>query len=163
MRYVVSLFVLLAILWLAVSGVYKPLILMLGAGSVALVVWLSHRMDVVGVEHNPVLFSWRLPVYWAWLLWQIMMANVNVARAVLSPSRISPRLVRVPVGYKSAVSKVTYGNSVTLTPGTVTLLLTDRELTAHALDQKSAEGLEMGEMDRWIEWLESGRAKEGDR
>lgn len=157
MRYVMSLSILLASLWLAISGVYKTPILLLGVGSVALVVWLSRRMDVVGVEHNPVLFSWRLPVYWAWLLGQIVSANLNVARAIASPARVRPGLVRMPVGHKSAIGKVTYANSVTLTPGTISLLLTGSELTAHALDPHSARGLETGEMDRWIQWLESGR------
>ncbi len=154
MRYIISLTLVLAALWLAVSGVYKPLILMLGAGSVALVVWLSLRMEVVGVEHNPVLFSWRLPLYWLWLVWQIVVTNINVARLILSPGRIHPRMLSVPVPHKTAVAKVAYANSVTLTPGTVSLLLTEKELTVHALDIGSARELEAGTMAERIAWLE---------
>ncbi len=154
MRYIISLSLLLVVLWLAISGVYKPLILLLGAGSVALVVWISIRMDVVGAEHDPGLFSWRLPVYWGWLLRQIVTANINVCRRVLAPASIQPRVVRVPVPHKTAVGRVTYGNSCTLTPGTVTLLLTPDELTAHALDEASARDLESGAMADKISWLE---------
>lgn len=159
MRYLMSLALVLAALWLAVSGVYKPLIFTLGAGSIALVLWLSARMEVVGTEHNPIIYSWRLPAYWAWLAWQIVKSNANVVRAVISPGRVAPRIIRVPVGYQSAVAKVTYANSVTLTPGTVSLYLTDQELTVHALDPYSAEGVKQGDMARRIAWLEGGRAR----
>ena len=154
MRYLISLGMLLAALWLAISGVYKPQIIALGAASVVLVVWLSRRMDVVGVEHNPVLYSWRLPLYWAWLVFEIIKANLTVVRLVLTPGKISPRVVTVPVPHKTAVAKVTFANSCTLTPGTVTLLLEPTELTAHVLDADSAKDLEAGRMAAKISWLE---------
>jgi len=157
MRYLLSLAVTTTALWLGISGVYKPVILLLGAGSVLMVVWLSARMEVVGTEHNPVIYSWRLPVYWVWLIGQIFSANLNVARSVLSPERIDPQIIRVPVNHKSAVARVTYANSVTLTPGTVSLYLSDQELLVHALDRKSAEGVEQGEMERRVQWLEGRR------
>lgn len=159
MRYTISLVLVLAALWLAVSGVYKPPLLLLGAASAALVTWLSLRMDVVGAEHNPLLFSWRLPVYWAWLVWQIALANVHVARRVLDPEGLRPAVVRVPVPHRTAVARVTYGNSVTLTPGTVSLHLSVDRLTVHALDGHSAAGLEDGAMARRIGWLEGSRTK----
>lgn len=154
MRYLISLSLLLAALWLGISGVYKPLMFMLGAASVLVVVWLSRRMDVVGVEHNPALYSWRLPVYWAWLVGQIIKANLTVAKLVLNPARIRPQIVRVPVPLDSSVAKVTYANSCTLTPGTVTLQLEPDELTAHVLDAGSAEDLQAGHMAAHIAWLE---------
>lgn len=154
-RYVISLTVVLAALWLGVSGVYKPLLFMLGAASVALVVWLSLRMDVVGVEHNPALYSWRLLVYWGWIVKMIVMSNLNVARLILDPSKIRPQIVRVPVPHQTYIAKVTYANSCTLTPGTVAMHLTEDELTAHCLDDWSAKDLREGTMARYIQWLES--------
>lgn len=154
MRYTVSLTLILVALWLAVSGVYKPPLLLLGAASVALVVWLSRRMQVIGAEHNPLLFSWRLPVYWIWLLWQIILANIHVAQRVLAPDGVRPTVIRVPVPHDTAVGRATYANSVTLTPGTVTLLLSPDSLTVHALDAHSADGLSDGKMARRIKWLE---------
>lgn len=156
MRYFLSLAIVLSLLWLGMSGVYKPLMFILGAVSVVFVVWMSRRMDVVGVEHNPVLYSWRLPVYWVWLLWEIIKSNVEVSRAALSPRKlVRPRVVKVPMRLNSAVGKVTYGNSVTLTPGTVTLLLEEDYLEAHALLESSAASLESGAMERKIAWLEN--------
>lgn len=158
MRYSIALAVTLSALWLGISGVYKPLLFALGASSVAFVVWLSRRMDVVGVEHNPILYSWRLPIYWFWLLGEIVKANIEVAHAAVRPrAMVQPSLVKVPVTLVSPVAKVTYANSVTLTPGTVTLLLENNELEAHALMESSAAGLRSGVMERKIAWLEQHR------
>lgn len=160
MRYFLSLAIILSALWLGISGVYKPVILALGAASVLLVVWLSARMEVVGTEHNPVLYSWRLPVYWGWLVWQIVTANVHVARLVLQPQRIRPRVIRAPVPHKTSVAKVTYANSITLTPGTVTLHLEADFVEVHAIDDHSAAGVEDGSMAAKVSWLENGRKVE---
>ena len=154
MRYIFFLTLLLAALWLALSGVYKPLILGLGAASIALSVWLAHRMDVVGAEHNPGLFSWRLPVYWAWLVWQIVAANFRVARLVFSPRDIGPRVVEAPVPLTTDVGRTSYANSVTLTPGTVSLRLEPDVLTVHALSARDADDIRRGEMADKVRWLE---------
>lgn len=154
MRYAISLAVVLALLWLGISGVYKPMLFLLGAGSVLFVVWMSRRMDVVGVEHNPILYSWRLPAYWVWLLREIVKSNIEVAHATLQPERVRPSMFEVPMKLDSAVGKVTYANSITLTPGTVTLLLEDDRLEVHALLQSSADGVRSGAMERKIAWLE---------
>ncbi len=157
MRYFLSLAIILSALWLGISGVYKPVILALGAASVLLVVWLSARMEVVGTEHNPAVYSWRLPVYWGWLVWQIVMANVHVARLVLQPQRIRPRVIRAPVPHRTSVAKVTYANSITLTPGTITLRLEADFVDVHAIDDHSAAGVEDGSMAAKVSWLERGR------
>lgn len=155
MRYLVALAITLSVLWLGLSGVYKPLLFVLGAVSVLFIVWMSRRMEVVGVEHNPVLYSWRLPVYWLWLLWEIVKSNIEVARAALAPGdRVHPMILKLPMDLDSAVSKVTYANSITLTPGTVTLLLEKDWLEVHALLESSAISLESGAMERKIAWLE---------
>lgn len=155
MRYAISLSVVLALIWLGISGVYKPLLFALGAGSVLFVVWVSRRMDVVGVEHNPILYSWRLPVYWLWLLWEIVKSNIDVARAALNPDRhVDPEVFTVPMDLDSSVGKITYANSITLTPGTVTLLLEDDDVEVHALLRSSADGVRSRSMEKKIRWLE---------
>ena len=155
MRYAFSLTLTLVALWLAISGIYKPLLFILGGGSVALVVWLSLRMDVVGVEHNPGLYFPKLFAYWAWLVGQIITANIHVAKRVLSPGQIRPHVIDVPVPHHTAVSRVTYANSCTLTPGTVTLDITLESMRVHALDDASAEGLKSGQMADKVLWLEN--------
>lgn len=154
MRHFLSLAAVLAVLWLGLSGVYTPVVLSLGAVSVLLVLWLSARMEVVGIEHNPVLFSWRLPIYWLWLVWQVVLANVHVASLVLQPKRLRPRVFRSPVPHHSEVARVTYANSITLTPGTITLRLRDDHIEVHAIDEISAAGVHSGEMAARVGWLE---------
>lgn len=154
MRKILFLTFILAALWLAISGVYKPVILLLGMASIALVVWLSLRMKVVGDEHDPLFFAWRLPLFWLWTLGEIIQANIHVARITFNPQRISPRIVTLPVRQRSSLGKVIYGNTCTLTPGTVTLFLDPEKLVAHALDRESAEGLQSGRLARKIAWLE---------
>jgi multicomponent Na+:H+ antiporter subunit E len=157
MRHFISFCILLAGLWLALSGHTKPLLLGLGVVSVMLVAWLSHRMDVLGAEHDPALFSWRLPIYWGWLIGQIVIANLEVAACIFRPSRLSPQLVELAASQQSQVARVTYGNSITLTPGTVTLSLDGNRLAVHALTRSAADGLREGTMERWVNWLETGQ------
>ena len=159
MRYVIALTLLMSGLWLGISGVYKPLMFVFGGASVALVVWLSVRMHVVGVQHNPVLYSWRLPAYWLWLIGQIVCTSINVARLVLNPKGIRPRVFRAPMTPRSSVAKVTYANSITLTPGTVTLLLEPDFVDVHALDDKSAASVVSGSMAKRVCWLEGGKVE----
>lgn len=155
MRYAISLAAVLALVWLSISGVYKPLLFVLGAGSVLFVVWMSRRMDVVGVEHNPILYSWRLLAYWIWLLWEIVKSNIDVARAALSPNQlVDPEVFTVSLKLNSAVGKVTYANSITLTPGTVTLLLEDDKVEVHALMRSTAEAVRTRSMENKVAWLE---------
>lgn len=155
MRYLFTLALTMAALWLGLSGMFDPVILALGLASIALASWLSWRMDVIGVEHNPGLFSWRLPVYWAWLVWQIVLANLDVARAVLDPrGHIHRRVLRVPARQSRELTRVTYANSITLTPGTISLRLEGDEIMVHALTRAGAEGVLSGEMGDRVCWLE---------
>lgn len=156
MRYYLSLALMLALLWLGLSGVYKPLLFVLGVASVGLVVWLTERMEVLGAEHDAATLSWRLLVYWIWLVGQVILSNIAVARAVLDPRRIQPTLITVPVRQHTNVGRVTYANSITLTPGTVTTWLAsdgDRA-QVHALLADAVEGLETDAMGRRVQWLE---------
>lgn len=156
MRYFFALATVLALLWLGMSGVYKPVVLLLGVASVALVVWLTERMEVLGAEHDPGTLSWRLPIYWGWLVWQIILANVMVARAVINPKLMKPSMMRVPADTRSRVGLVTFGNSITLTPGTVTTELSDGsgDIEVHALLEEAAKDLGEGEMLKKVQWLE---------
>lgn len=159
MRYFISLTAILALLWLGLSGVYKPLILLLGALSVGLVVWLTERMEVLGAEHDPASFAWRLPRYWVWLIKEVIVANWAVARAVLNPNRVQPIQLRVPITQHTPVGRVTYANSITLTPGTVTTRLKPGAayLEVHALMPSTAEDLQSGEMAARVNRLEGPR------
>lgn len=137
--------------WLLLSGHYEPLIIGLGVLSCGIVVYLSSRMDIVDHEGVPVHITGRAVLYWPWLIWQIVLANIDVTRRVLSPKlRISPTMVRLRASQKSDLALVTYANSITLTPGTVSVDVEPGEILVHAISREGAEDLKSGEMDRRV-------------
>jgi len=142
-------------LWLLLSGHFEPLLLILGLASVALVVWIAHRMDVIDHEGHPIGLTPRILLYWPWLIWEIVKANIDVMRRILDPALpISPTVVRVPASQKTELGTVIYANSITLTPGTVTIDLEGNDLIVHAFSEDGAIALESGEMDRRVTAVE---------
>ena len=158
MLHAVSLAIVLAIVWWLLSGFVIPLILALGAGSILTVVWIAHRMDSVDHESHPIHLAVRAITYFPWLLWEIVKANYDVAKAILvGGDAIRPRLLVVKATQPTEVGRVTFANSITLTPGTVTIGAEDDVFTIHSLTPGSYEGLETGEMDRRVTAMELGK------
>lgn len=151
MKHALSLGLLLALLWWCLSGYPKPLLLGLGAVSVLFTLWFAHRLDVVDHESHPLHISTALLAYWARLTVEILRSSAQVIGMILSPRRsIAPYFFRVKVGQPSDLGKVILGNSITLTPGTVTVLVNGDELLVHALSPASGEGVQQGDLDRMI-------------
>jgi len=136
-------------IWLLLSGIFKPQLLILGALSVGLVVWLSLHMRVLQHRGQPVYFRFfHIIEYWLWLGLQIFLSNVDVSRRILSPDmRIKPTLRRVTATPHTEIGRVIYANSITLTPGTTAINFTvDGDILVHALHEESLHELEGGEM-----------------
>ena len=151
----VGLGVVLFALWFLMSGHTEPFLLALGVASCVLVVFVTRRMDVIDGEGFPIQLGLGGILYWPWLAWEIVKANIDVAKVVMAPSLpISPTMFRVPATQKSEVGLVTYANSITLTPGTITVDIVDGMLEVHALTREAADGLETGEMDRRVTGME---------
>ena len=145
----------LTILWFLSSGYLIPLILGLGAASIAGVVWIAHRMDVVDHESHPLHMAPKGVFYYPWLMWEIVKANWDVAKAILKEGdAIQPRVLTVKASQASDVGRVIYANSITLTPGTVTIAVDGDTFEVHSLTPGSAEGLQTGDMDRRVTDLE---------
>lgn len=146
-RYVSLALVLMGI-WLLLSGHYDPLLISLGVVSVVVTVWIAARLNVVDHEGHPIHIVLRLLTYFPWLFWEIIKSNVDVARRVLSPSLpISPQVFSVPASQKTDVGRTIYANSITLTPGTVTIDVRGSQVEVHALTTESADGVKTGKMD----------------
>ena len=152
----ISLCVALSILWLLLSGHFAdPLLLGLGLASVVAVVLIAHRMDVIDHEGHPIHLSWRALIYWPWLIKEIVKANFDVAKAILRlPGGIEPTVFSVTASQHSELGRVIYANSITLTPGTVTIELDQDQVTVHALTSGAKEGVESGDMDRRVAAVE---------
>lgn len=145
------LLLILASAWLLWSGIYKPLLLFLGAFSCLLSLYLAHRMGAL----DPSVFAWhlvpRLPGYWAWLLKEIAISSYEVAMIVLKPSLpTSPTMIEFDAASTDPVGQAILGNSISLTPGSVTLDIHEGKLTVHCITQAGADALLLGEMSRRV-------------
>lgn len=150
----------LGFMWLLLSGHYTPLLLTLGAASCVLVWWLSHRMDLVDSEDHPLhLHPIKLAAYLGWLCAEVVKSNIDVARRIVDPRLpIHPNLLKVRTTQRMELGQVIYANSITLTPGTVSIDLQGHEIEVHALARESADALLTGEMDRRVSALEHPQA-----
>ncbi len=150
-----SLSAALFVMWLLLSGHFEPLLLSLGVASCLFVAFIAHRMDVADREGHPVHLTWRSLTYWPWLAWEIVKSNIEVARLILDPRLpIDARCITVETSQKSDLGRVAYANSITLTPGTVSIFVRPDSIEVHALTPALAEGLESGEMDRRVTAME---------
>ena len=158
MKHLVSLFVVLSVIWLLWSGIYQTLTLSLGLASCIAVIALARRMGVVDREGAPVEAALGTLLYLPWLMYEIFKANVDVALRIISPSMpIAPRMIRVKAGQRTDLGKVIYANSITLTPGTVSVDVEGDTIVVHALTRAAAEGVESGVMNRKVAAVEGRR------
>ncbi len=151
----VATFALLFTVWLLWSGHYTGLLMSFGVLSCLLCVWLTERMERVAGSQREYRLGLRWIPYAPWLLLEIIKSNLDVARAILSKDlNIQPQLVRVKASQKTDMGRVIYANSITLTPGTITLDVRGDDFLVHALLDATAEGVRSGEMDRRCAALE---------
>lgn len=159
MLQIISLAIVLSVLWLLLSGHWhNSLLNALGLASVVLTLIVSYRMSVTDREGHPIHLALRGLFYWPWLIKEIVVANIDVAKAILGMTDdIRPSLFTIKASQRTDLGKTIYANSITLTPGTVTIGMSDDELTIHALTPAAKEGLATGEMDRRVTNLEGER------
>ena len=142
---------LLVAAWVMWSGMFKPLLLGLGAFSCLLAGYIAVRMGYFDTRVFALRFNFRLFGFWAWLLKEIVKSSLEVARVVLSRElQLSTRVIEIDASRLSPVDQAVLGNSITLTPGTLTLDASDGRLLVHALTSDGAEALEEGEMLRRV-------------
>ena len=142
MKQNISLAIALALLWLLLSGHLEPLILAFAVLSIAFVVWLSHRMRVVDGESYPFGLLPKLSLYLPWLLKEVIKSNLDVARRVFgSKAAVKPVVFDAPATQRTELGLVIFANSITLTPGTVSLAVEPGKIRVHALHPDLAKGL----------------------
>ncbi len=153
-----SLFVLLFLIWLLLSGIYTGLLLGLGVLSCLLVVAVCHRMNIVDPEGHPSHLIPGLLRYMPWLFWAITKANIDVARRIVHPRLpLAPCVIQVAASQKTHLGQVIYANSITLTPGTVAVETDEGTIDVHALTREAAEDVRSGAMDGRVTDLEGER------
>ena len=155
MRYAICLILSLFGIWLLWSGIYQPLLIILGGLSCIFVAFIAFRLELSDNEGSVLGLAVRMIAYLPWLLWAITKANLDVTARILSPRlRINPEMVEVEAGQKTALGQAIYANSITLTPGTVSVDVRDGRILVHALTHESKEDLTSNEMNRKVSGLE---------
>jgi len=146
---------LLALFWLLLSGHYVVFTLILGLVSVVLIVWLNHKMGISDEHTLPVSLLKRLPNYWRWLFVEIIKSNLHVVKKIWQPTLdIEPQFTTVSSPFKTNLVKVIHANSITLTPGTVTVAVDDHVLLVHALTKQTLDSLNSTKMNDKLTTLE---------
>ncbi len=147
--------------WLLLSGYWNnPLLLGLGVISVGLAAWLASRIEKYYQLPSVTRMLYRIPAYSMWLLLEVIKTNIDVVKRIWLPNRypISPSLAIVPMTQQTRIGKTIYANSITLTPGTVTVRLEqDGHLLVHALTAEGMNDLKAGGMDARVTALEAKR------
>lgn len=159
MLHAASVFLALSAFWLLLSGMFTPFLLAAGAGSALAVLAFARRMDVVDHEGHPTHLGWRALInYWPWLALEIVKSSWDVSRRILHPRLpISPNLVRFRPSQTTPLGLVIHANSITLTPGTITIEAGRDEFFVHALTRDGARGVTSGDMDRRVSACEGTR------
>lgn len=146
-----SLLAFLYLFWLALSGFFTPFLLAAGFGSALAVVWVARRMDVLDREGHPIDMGLAVLLYWPWLLKEVAKSAWDVTRIILDPKLpISPTLVRFEPSQKTQVGLVLHAQSITLTPGTITIEATPGEFLVHGLTRSAARATVGSEMDQRV-------------
>lgn len=157
MRWIPRLAPFLAAFWLLLSGHFTVLLMALGALSVVLVIWIVRRMDIVDHESLPLHLSLRhTPRYSLWLAGKVLQSALAVARQVWSPrGALQPVVDRAPTRDLPALSQVIYANSITMTPGTLSLSVDDEGIEVHSLQRSGISELQAGGMLARVRRLEA--------
>lgn len=154
MRYL-SLAILLFAFWLGLSGHYTPMLVTIGAVCAVACVFAAIRMRAADEEGHPIELFWGALTYIPWLFFEILKSGWAVTKIILDPAMpISPTMTVVRASQKTQAGIATYANSITLTPGTITVGVSGNDLTIHALVRDGALDLEGGGMDRRVSQFE---------
>lgn len=156
MKHSVTLFLLLVASWFLWSGHLEPFVLALGALSCLFCIWLCRRMKIIDAEGAPVELGVRpFTTYAPWLVKEIVKSNIAVTKIVLSPDmKLQRNLIEVGANQKTELGRVILANSITLTPGTVSVSMQQDRILVHALSFDGAEEDLSGEMGRRVCRLE---------
>tara|TARA_B100001029_G_C14889397_1_gene354518 strand:- start:261 stop:743 length:483 start_codon:yes stop_codon:yes gene_type:complete len=155
MRFVLTALIMFAF-WILLSGKFSFILFLSGFISSLLVSYMSNDLligngDIKLGFIRTIKFIRFLP----WLLWQIVLANIDLALRTLHPKMpINPILINIKNNLKSDLGMVILANSITLTPGTVTIDVNENEFLIHVISEKAAQSLISGEMQARVKKIE---------
>lgn len=150
----IALFMLLVMVWLLWSWLFKPLVVGLGIASCLLVVYLKYRMDYFRSDHFALNVGPGLPAYWLWLGKEIFISSYEVAKIIINPRLpIDPHVIEVKTDVEDPIDQTIFANSVTLTPGSLSLDVHKGVVKIHCLTKRGAQDLYSGRMVQRVKRL----------
>lgn len=154
--------------WLLLSGVYWPRLVATGGIASLVIAYFMDRYHLLDGESLPLGLIPRGLIYWSWLAKEVVKSALNVTRIILSPSLpISPTMITFTPTQKTDVGWVVHGNSITLTPGTITteISVSKNFIQVHGIERSGAEGCIDSDMNAKVNWFEgsAGKFSGGDR
>ena len=155
MRFVLTALIMFAF-WIFLSGKFSLILLLSGLISSLLVSYMSNDL-LIGNGDIKLGFirTIRFIRFLPWLLWQIVLANIDLALRTLHPKMpINPMLINFKNNLKTDLGMVILANSITLTPGTVTIDVNKNEFLVHVISEKAAQSLISGEMQARVKKIE---------
>ena len=142
-------------LWVMLSGIFTPFHLGLGLGSSFLVACILRHLDITATYKQYPQIALRFIAYLPWLLIEVVRSSIDVAGYAWGPlHKISPNIAWIKAKQKSPMGLVVFANSITLTPGTLSIDIQDGEVEVHSMTLDMHEVLLVGEMNRRVAKLE---------
>lgn len=142
--------------WLLLSGMFVPFLLAAGFGCAIAIKLFSRRLSAIADENDRIDLDWaKFLAYCPWLIREIIVAAWDVSKRILSPRLpISPALVEFRPSQKTDIGLVIHANSITLTPGTISVEAEHGRFLVHAISEEGALSLAGSEMNRRCTELE---------
>ena len=147
-------FFLFGILWLIFSGVYEPLTLSFGVVSVLIVTAINALLKLSVSSKGSFSYKNFFIFYVPWILKEILVSGIKTSGAILGFRKFKSNAKKIKTSQRTSLGTVIYGNSITLTPGTLTIEVDQNDFIVHALCDRSLNELEVGEMDKRVSDLE---------
>ena len=142
--------ILLFAFWLMLSGMFAPFLVAAGFGCALAVLLMARHMNRISEDGQPIHLRWlAFATYHPWLIKEILFSAWDVTKRILDPRLpITPTLVEFTPAQTTDIGLVIHANSITLTPGTITVEAELGRFLVHALTREAAASLAGSEMDR---------------
>ena len=143
--------------WVVFNGRITVEIALFGIAISALMFGFMCRFMDYSPEKERMLYK-KIPLFCKYVLLlvrEIFNANLTVCKMILTRKELmEPAVVKVHTNLKTETARVMLANSITLTPGTITVSMEGAELLVHCLDKSLAEGMEDSEFEKLLKQLE---------
>lgn len=155
-RFAPATWIALFLLWVVLSGMFDAFHLLVGVATVAFIAWQQTALAPLRGADEPRIRVLRLVLYVPWLMWQMLLSSIYVARVILwDHEKVDPCMIAFSSKQPSVLHRVVFANSITLTPGTLTVDLKDDYFLVHALTPDTAADVLNGRMAEKVAWLSS--------